>query len=126
MATREEERALVHELADAVGALMEFWGFKRVMGRLWTVLYLTGEPLSAAELCDRLAISTGAVSKSSPARGSVSCGRFHPVSRRESRAWPSASRTSPISLASDGACSPRWCRSTRSTWLRWCDSRAGG
>ena len=42
MATREEERALVHEVADAIGALMEFWGFKRVMGRLWTVLYLTG------------------------------------------------------------------------------------
>src|SRR5437868_15388787 len=62
MATRQEERALVHEVADAVGALMEFWGFKRVMGRLWTVLYLTGEPLSAAELCERLAISTGAAS----------------------------------------------------------------
>ena len=62
MATREEERALVHEVADAVGALMEFWGFKRVMGRLWTVLYLTGEPLSAAELCERLALSSGAVS----------------------------------------------------------------
>jgi DNA-binding transcriptional regulator GbsR (MarR family) len=62
MATREEERALVHEVADAVGALMEFWGFKRVMGRLWSVLYLTGEPLSAAELCERLALSTGAVS----------------------------------------------------------------
>jgi DNA-binding transcriptional regulator GbsR (MarR family) len=62
MATREEERSLVHEVADAVGALMEFWGFKRVMGRLWTVLYLTGEPLAAAELCERLAISTGAVS----------------------------------------------------------------
>src|SRR5205814_4466543 len=54
MATREEERALVHEVADAIGALMEFWGFKRFMGRLWTVLYLTGEPPAAAELCERL------------------------------------------------------------------------
>jgi len=62
MATREEESELIHEVADAVGALMEFWGFKRVMGRLWTVLYLTGEPLSAAELCERLAISSGAAS----------------------------------------------------------------
>ena len=62
MATREEERELIHEVADAVGALMEFWGFKRVMGRLWTVLYLTGEPLGAAELCERLAISSGAAS----------------------------------------------------------------
>jgi HTH-type transcriptional regulator, glycine betaine synthesis regulator len=62
MATREEERALIHEVADAVGALMEFWGFKRVMGRLWTVLYLEPEPLTAAELCERLAISSGAAS----------------------------------------------------------------
>src|SRR2546429_3472027 len=62
MATREEEHSLVHEVADAVGALMEFWGFKRVMGRLWATLYLSEDPLSAAELCERLEISTGAAS----------------------------------------------------------------
>ena len=62
VATREQERELLHEVADAVGALMEFWGFKRVMGRLWTLLYLREEPLSAAELCEQLEISTGAAS----------------------------------------------------------------
>jgi HTH-type transcriptional regulator, glycine betaine synthesis regulator len=62
VATREEEHSLVHEVADAVGALMEFWGFKRVMGRLWATLYLSEDPLSAAELCERLEISTGAAS----------------------------------------------------------------
>jgi HTH-type transcriptional regulator, glycine betaine synthesis regulator len=62
VATREEEQSLVHEVADAVGALMEFWGFKRVMGRLWATLYLSEDPLSAAELCERLEISTGAAS----------------------------------------------------------------
>jgi len=41
---------------------MEFWGFKRLMGRVWTLLYLRGEPLSAAELCEQLEISTGAAS----------------------------------------------------------------
>src|SRR5438270_10903555 len=56
------ESELLHEVADAVGALMEFWGFKRIMGRVWTTLYLRGEPLSAAELCDQLAISSGAAS----------------------------------------------------------------
>ena len=60
MAVRESE--LLHEVADAVGALMEFWGFKRVMGRVWTILFLRGEPLSAAELCEQLAISSGAAS----------------------------------------------------------------
>ena len=60
MAARETE--LLQEVADAVGALMEFWGFKRVMGRIWSLLYLRNEPLSAAELCEELAISTGAAS----------------------------------------------------------------
>ncbi len=49
-------------VAEVIGALMEFWGFKAVMGRLWAVLYLSPEPLSAQELCERLALSTGAVS----------------------------------------------------------------
>jgi HTH-type transcriptional regulator, glycine betaine synthesis regulator len=62
MGPKDHERALLHEVADAIGALMEFWGFKRVMGRVWTLLYLRGEPLSAAELCEQLAISSGAAS----------------------------------------------------------------
>ena len=48
--------------ADAVGALIENWGFKRNMGRMWTVLYLEDHPLSAAELGERLGLSTGSVS----------------------------------------------------------------
>lgn len=48
--------------SDAVGRLMEFWGFKRNMGRVWTVLYLSDEPLSAHELRERLKLSSGAVS----------------------------------------------------------------
>src|SRR5690242_5563113 len=52
----------VLRVADAVGALMEAWGFKRNMGRLWAVLYLEDHPLTAAELVDRLGLSTGAVS----------------------------------------------------------------
>jgi DNA-binding transcriptional regulator GbsR (MarR family) len=41
---------------------MQFWGFKRPMGRLWTVLYLSPEPLGAAELGERVHMSSGAVS----------------------------------------------------------------
>ena len=32
--------AAVMKIADAVGALIEHWGFKRNMGRVWAVLYL--------------------------------------------------------------------------------------
>jgi DNA-binding transcriptional regulator GbsR (MarR family) len=50
------------EVADMVGKLMHFWGFKRPMGRIWTLLYLSPEPLSAGELGDRLRMSAGGVS----------------------------------------------------------------
>lgn len=52
----------VLKVADAVGALMEAWGFRRNMGRMWAVLYLEDHPLTAADLGDRLGLSTGAVS----------------------------------------------------------------
>jgi DNA-binding transcriptional regulator GbsR (MarR family) len=59
---KEQERALLGEVAEAVGSLMEFWGFKRVMGRIWGLLYLRGDALPASELCDQLSISSGAAS----------------------------------------------------------------
>ena len=52
----------VLKVADAVGALMEEWGFRRNMGRMWAVLYLEDHPLTAADLGERLGLSTGAVS----------------------------------------------------------------
>jgi DNA-binding transcriptional regulator GbsR (MarR family) len=48
--------------ADAVGALMELWGFRRQLGRAWAVLFLSERPLAAPELCARLEISTGLLS----------------------------------------------------------------
>jgi DNA-binding transcriptional regulator GbsR (MarR family) len=50
--------------ADAIGRLMEFWGFRRHMGRLWTVLYLSPEPMTTADLSETLQLSSSAVSLS--------------------------------------------------------------
>jgi HTH-type transcriptional regulator, glycine betaine synthesis regulator len=49
-------------VSDAIGRLIEFWGFKRNMGRIWTVLYLSNKPLSARDLQERLHLSAGSVS----------------------------------------------------------------
>jgi HTH-type transcriptional regulator, glycine betaine synthesis regulator len=49
-------------VSDVVGRLIEFWGFKRNMGRIWSVLYLSPEPLSAEDLRECLGLSSGAVS----------------------------------------------------------------
>jgi len=50
------------KLVDGIGQLMQFWGFKRPMGRMWTLLYLSPEPLGASELGSGLQMSSGAVS----------------------------------------------------------------
>jgi len=42
--------------------VIEFWGFKRNMGRMWALLYLERKPQSAADLGERLSLSSGAVS----------------------------------------------------------------
>lgn len=49
-------------LADAIGDVIEHWGFRKVLGRLWTVLYLSEDPLPATDLADRLSLSSGAIS----------------------------------------------------------------
>ena len=49
-------------VSDVIGRLIEFWGFKRNMGRVWSVLYLSPQPLSAEDLRELLQLSSGAVS----------------------------------------------------------------
>lgn len=48
--------------ADAIGDVIEHWGFRKPLGRVWTVLYVSLVPLSAAEIAEALSMSTGAVS----------------------------------------------------------------
>jgi DNA-binding transcriptional regulator GbsR (MarR family) len=48
--------------SDAVGDVIEHWGFRKALGRVWTTLYLSADPLTAADLADRLQMSAGSVS----------------------------------------------------------------
>ena len=61
---KDEEELWQSEVlvSDSIGRLIEFWGFKRNMGRLWSILYLSDKPLSAPEIQERLQLSSGAVS----------------------------------------------------------------
>jgi DNA-binding transcriptional regulator GbsR (MarR family) len=47
---------------DAIGQLIEFWGFKRIMGRIWSTLYLADEPMSAKDLATQIRVSVSLVS----------------------------------------------------------------
>ena len=63
--TRDKPRTLWPTeilVSDAIGRAMQFWGFRRNMGRVWTVLYLSSEPLTADDLRAALQLSSGAVS----------------------------------------------------------------
>jgi DNA-binding transcriptional regulator GbsR (MarR family) len=50
--------------ADAIGDIIEHWGFRKVLGRVWTVLFIAAEALPAGEMSERLSMSAGAVSMS--------------------------------------------------------------
>ena len=58
-----EKRQRAIEIAGAtMGELVAFWGFKSSMGKIWTLLYLSTNPLDAEAIASRTGLSAGAVS----------------------------------------------------------------
>lgn len=47
----------VNKLAERVGDFIQYWGFKKIHGKVWTHLYLSPEPLDASDLMARLGMS---------------------------------------------------------------------
>jgi DNA-binding transcriptional regulator GbsR (MarR family) len=62
MTTTHPSHPAVLLAADAVGDVIEYWGFRKALGRVWAVLYLWDGPLSAGDIGERLQMSAGAVS----------------------------------------------------------------
>ena len=56
---RDEATRIV---SDTLAELMGFWNFKPSMGRVWTALYLSSEPLTAEDVCELTDLSKGSVS----------------------------------------------------------------
>jgi DNA-binding transcriptional regulator GbsR (MarR family) len=52
----------VQQLEEIAGRFIEYWGFKRVHGRIWAHLYISNHPLDSRELMARLGISKGMMS----------------------------------------------------------------
>jgi len=52
----------VKDTLDEIGAFIEYWGFRRVDGSVWTLIYLSARPLSGQEIADLLGLSKGMVS----------------------------------------------------------------
>ncbi len=51
-------------LANEIGEIICYWGFKKIHGRLWTHIYLSDEPLDAGQLMQRLRVSKALISLS--------------------------------------------------------------
>ena len=49
-------------LAEQIGNFIEYWGFKKIHGQIWTHIYLSPTPLSALELIERLKVSKALIS----------------------------------------------------------------
>jgi len=52
----------VRQVCDAVGTFIEYWGFKAIHGRLWTLLALSSSPMTQVEVADFLDVSRSLVS----------------------------------------------------------------
>lgn len=47
----------LQRVSDGVGQFIQYWGFKAIHGRIWTLLYLSSTPLSAAQVARALKVS---------------------------------------------------------------------
>jgi DNA-binding transcriptional regulator GbsR (MarR family) len=61
-AEREEFKVVRESMLDGLSQLADYFGFSKVMGQLYGVLLLHGEPLSLDELMEALDISKASVS----------------------------------------------------------------
>ncbi len=50
------------DLALAIGDFIRYWGFRRIHGQVWTLVFLSQKPLSGAELAEQLQVSKGLIS----------------------------------------------------------------
>ena len=55
-------RRLLH-VCETAGAFIEYWGFKSIHGRVWTLLALSKEPISQVEVARILTVSRALVSQ---------------------------------------------------------------
>lgn len=50
------------EVAECIGEFIRYWGFKKILGKIWTHLYLSEVPLDTKTLMKRLQVSKALMS----------------------------------------------------------------
>jgi DNA-binding transcriptional regulator GbsR (MarR family) len=59
---RNQNLPEVEYLAELVGEFIQFWGFKKIHGKIWLHLYLNEQPMDAAALMAKLNVSKALIS----------------------------------------------------------------
>ncbi len=54
--------ANLNKTIDSIGEFIEYWGFKKIHGRIWALIYLSKEPVSTPQIVKTLGVSKGLVS----------------------------------------------------------------
>ncbi|HXX31972.1 MAG TPA: MarR family transcriptional regulator [Myxococcaceae bacterium] len=83
---------------EAVGHVIEFWGFKHNQGRVWALLYLRSTAMTATQLEEELGLSKGAVSML--VRDLERWGVVHRVRGPGSGAWRYRAETDLVKMVS--------------------------
>ncbi len=52
----------LYPLTKAIGQFIQYWGFRRIHGEIWTQVYLSNQPISGADLVKRLSVSKALIS----------------------------------------------------------------
>lgn len=54
----------LEDVASQIGEFIEYWGFKKIHGRIWLNIFVSEVPLDASDLIERLGVSKALVSMS--------------------------------------------------------------
>ena len=57
-----DDEGSLPELANSIGDFIRYWGFRRIHGAIWTILYLSKQPLTGADLAEKLQVSKALIS----------------------------------------------------------------
>lgn len=50
------------QLADSIGDFIQYWGFRKIHGKVWTLIYLSSTPVGNCELIEFTGVSKGLMS----------------------------------------------------------------
>ncbi len=59
---KSQESKKLKQLAKVVGSFIRYWGFRKIHGEIWTLVYLSKTPLAGVEIERELGVSKALVS----------------------------------------------------------------